>query len=153
MGETDHRDADREIPVNLVCDREGVFAGKRDREVRHNAEHRNPGEILDDPDPAFKDSRIAPEFIDNDAPDEWPNRFRQQFQGTIDLGKYTTSLNICHEDQGNFEGLCKQGICDITVIQIDLGCSPGTFGNNLAVSCISRPNAATASERRKGVSA
>ena len=132
-GEADNRNPHAAPARPLVAKREGIFAREREGEIRDNPQHRYAAQFLDLLYPGCKYRRIAAELVDDDAFDQRPDIFRQEGKSPVHLCKHPAPLDIGNKDDRNVQGLCKQGVGNIPVIEVQLGSTTGTFHHHLPV--------------------
>jgi len=113
MGQADHGNTDREIPLGFIAYREGVLARERQGKIRDNAKDRKIRDLFDLLYSRGKDCGIAAELVDDDPFYERPDGLRQELYGPVDLGKDAAPLDIGDKDDGDSELFGKQGICDV----------------------------------------
>ena len=97
---------------------------------RNHTYHRNPCSLLDHPKAWLKDFHIPTEFIDDQTFDHLLLIFRQQLYRSIKGCKYTTTVNISHQEYRCFCHASHSHIYNIIVMKIDLCRTSGSFDHN-----------------------
>ena len=118
----DHGDLDRVCrgPGLLVAQRDRVLGGYVQVQVGQDAQHGNAGELFQRLQAAAQNGRIAPEFVDHQALNEWPDVLGQELHRAEKAGEDATPLDIPYQDYGGMQVAGHVDIGEIPIEEVDL---------------------------------
>ena len=99
---------------------EGVLVLDLHPQVRHYAQHGQLRFFFQHGKAGPQDLHIAPELVDDQAPDAGTLVGFQQFHSAVQLGEYAAAVDIARQQHRRIHQLCKAHVHDIVGFQVDL---------------------------------
>ena len=100
---------------------EGVLVLDVRIQIRHNAQHRQPGFILQHGKAGAQNFNITTEFIDDKPFDAALLPFLKQRNRTVQLGKHPAAVDVPRQQHRRIDQLCQAHIDNVIRFQVDLG--------------------------------
>ena len=88
--------------------------------VRHHADHRLAGDVLNLPQSRLQNRDVAAEFVDDKALDHRLLVLVQQHQCARQRGKDAASVDVSHQQHRRFGQLCHPHVDDVVLLEVDL---------------------------------
>ena len=96
-------------------------------QIRHNAQHRQPGFVLQHGKAGAQDLNITTEFIDDKPLDAASLPLLKQRNRSVQLGKHPAAVDIPRQQHRRIDQLCQAHIDNVIRLQIDFSRAAGTL--------------------------
>src|SRR5206468_8578743 len=126
--QADDRDVKRagRAPARRLVQIERVLGGyEASVEVRDDSEHRHSGARAELGKPGRQYGRVAPESVDDEAPDPCAVIRIEQTQGAEQGGEHAAAIDVAHEQHRRVRHARDRHVDDVAIAQVDLGRAPG----------------------------
>ena len=132
-----HRGDDTQFFVRIGRDRvprDGVLGlDMQPVQVRHHADYRLAGFLLQPVQSGLQQRNIAAKTVDDEADDAVALRGRQQRQRTDDMCKHAATINVRDQQHRHVCFLGKPHVGDVVGAQVDFSRAAGAFANQAIV--------------------